>query len=637
MADLAKLVVRLEAETAKYQAELEKAKRQLGKFDSDASALVKRIGATVATAAVAAATAFAAMGKAAIDSADKLNKLSQSTGVSVESLSQLKYVAELSDVSLEDLSTSLARLSRTAEGAAQGQKSQAEAFARLGISATDAKGQLKGTEELLLDIAEQFSQYQDGAAKAALAQDLFGRSGANLIPFLNQGRDGIEALKREADALGLTLSAEAAQAAEEFNDNLTRLKAVTQGIVNQLVQEMLPTLQAFSANAVDSAARSESLRAAVALLGGAFKVFVSAGVAVVSTFQQIGQAIYTLNVSQFHLLRGEFKLAAEEFTTGFAKIRDNVVGDAETIGRIWGKTVNEVVEGAEKVGGAPKKILGVGVSAESIAEVTVNARKIELSATEQFYQQLGEMTKTAEDQAVSSYYRQQVALQELYTQGRVSLDDYNTRLRATLDEVLPEVEVTAKKITKVVQEQTEVLTEFQLEAARRTQNIIADALTGGFEDGIKGVLRAVAQMLVDITAQIVAADLAKRLFGDMTLSGGMSGGWFGKLLSTGLGMLSGLGGGEAAVAGAAGATFSGPRDSGGRGYPGMAYAIGTKAQPELFVPDTAGEFYPAGEWGNTVNNYFTIQAPVGTVSRQTQAQIAAAAARGAADASRRNN
>lgn len=581
------------------------------------------------------------MGKAAIDSADQLNKLSQSTGVSVESLSQLKYVAELSDVSLEDLSSSLAKLSRTASEAAQGSKTQAEAFARLGISATDSSGALKGTEQLLLDIAEQFSQYEDGAAKAALAQDLFGRSGANLIPFLNQGRAGIEALKREADALGLTLSSDAAKAAEEFNDNLTRLKAVTQGIVNQLIQEMLPVLQAFSANAVDSAARSESLRAAVGVLGIAFKAVATAAVAVVSAFQQIGQAIYTLSVTQFRLLRGEFKLAAEEFTTGFAKIRDNVVGDAATIGRIWGKTVDSVKQGAEEISGAQKKILGFGANADQLAEVTVKARKIELTATEQFYQQLGDLTKTAEEQAVSSYYRQQVALEELYKQGIISVETYNQRVKAAIDEALPELEVSAKKITKVVQDSTNELTEYQLEAARRTQNIIADALTNGFEDGAKGILRAVAQMIVDITAQIVAADLAKKLFGEPTVGGGMKGGFLeglGGLFSKAVGFFSGLGGGagEAATA-AAGANFSGPRDRGGHGSPGMAYAIGTGAQPELFVPSTAGEFYPAGEWGGTVNNYFTIQAPQGTVSRQTQSQIAAAAARGAADAARRNN
>lgn len=599
---------------------------------------MKRIGATVGTAAIAAVAAFAAMGKAAVDSADQLNKLSQSTGVPVEALSQLKYAAELSNLNIDDLSSALARLSRTASEAAQGSKSQADAFRRIGLSAKDSSGHLKSTDELLLEVAEQFSQYQDGVAKAALAQEIFGKSGAQLIPFLNQGREGIDALRKEADALGLTLSSDTARAAGEFNDNLTRLKGVVQGVVNQFVREMLPALEAFSASSVESAKRTEFLKGAVVVLGAAFKALVTAGVIVISTFQQIGQAVYSLAMVQFNVLRGNFREALEEFKSGSAAIRDNIAGDAETIKKIWSGTSESVGESAAKIQRDQKKILSFGSGADQLAEITVKARKIELSATEQFYEQLNELTKTSEEQTISSYYRQEAALKELYKQGEISAQTYNERVKAALDEALPTLEVAAKRITKEIQDQTNSLTEFQLEAARRTQNIIADALTNGFKDGAKGILKAVAQMIADITAQIVAADLAKKLFGDQLVGGGTSGGWIGALFSAAAGIFAGGGGtGTATAAASAASSFSGPRDHGGRGYPGVAYAIGTGAQPEMFVPDTPGMFYPAGEFGVTVNNHFTIEAPQGTVSRQTQSQIAAAAARGAAAASRRNN
>ena len=121
--------------------------------------------------------------------------------------------------------------------------------------------------------------------------------------------------------------------------------------------------------------------------------------------------------------------------------------------------------------------------------------------------------------------------------------------------------------------------------------------------------------LLDIESELasmVAKDLVGRLFKNM--GGGGTGGFF------------------SAVIGA----FS-SRDSGGRGQAGMPYAIGTGAQPEVFVPDTAGTFYPKGAgMGQTVHNNFTINAPAGTVSRATQAQVAAAASRGVDMARRRN-
>ena len=82
------------------------------------------------------------------------------------------------------------------------------------------------------------------------------------------------------------------------------------------------------------------------------------------------------------------------------------------------------------------------------------------------------------------------------------------------------------------------------------------------------------------------------------------------------------------------------RDIGGRAMPGQPVMIGTGAQPELFVPDAPGRFIPADKLGgDTVENNFnfTIQAPTGTISRATQQQIAAAAARGISEANRRNN
>jgi len=187
--------------------------------------------------------AFAALVKGAIDSADELNKLSQKIGISVEALSTLQFAAQLSDVGLDTLKTGLKGLSANLTEARAGLGEGAALFQALGISVEDSAGNLKSSDTILLEIADRFASFEDGATKTALAVKLFGKSGMDMIPFLNQGSSGIRALMQEAERLGLKLSTETAQAAEAFNDNLTALKASTSGLGISLATELLAPLR----------------------------------------------------------------------------------------------------------------------------------------------------------------------------------------------------------------------------------------------------------------------------------------------------------------------------------------------------------------------------------------------------------
>lgn len=177
---------------------------------------------------------------------DEFFKLSQKTGVSVEALTALDYAAKLSDVSTEGLTKALQRLSVALfdsrfEGGEGG-----KALKSLGVAATDASGQIRPTEQVLLDLAEKFADMPDGADKAALAMKLFGKEGLSIIPFLNQGREGITALMEEAQRLGLVMSEDVARASEVFNDNLTRLSAIFEGVQRQIGAAVIPVLADFT-------------------------------------------------------------------------------------------------------------------------------------------------------------------------------------------------------------------------------------------------------------------------------------------------------------------------------------------------------------------------------------------------------
>ncbi len=177
---------------------------------------------------------------------DEFFKLSQKTGVSVEALMALDYAAKLSDVSTEGLTKAMQKLSIAMfdsqfEGA-EGSK----ALKALGVTATDTAGQMRPTEQVLLDLADKFAAMPDGADKAALAVKIFGKEGLAIVPFLNQGREGIAGLMEEAQRLGLVMSEDVARASEVFNDNLARMSAIFEGVQRQIGAAVIPVLADFT-------------------------------------------------------------------------------------------------------------------------------------------------------------------------------------------------------------------------------------------------------------------------------------------------------------------------------------------------------------------------------------------------------
>ena len=177
---------------------------------------------------------------------DEFFKLSQKAGVSVEALTALDYAANLSGVTAERLGKAVQKLSIAMFDSQFGGAEGSKALKALGVSATDTAGQLRPTEQVLLDLADKFARMPDGADKAALGIKLFGEEGIALLPFLNQGRAGIKALMEEAQRLGLVISEDVARASEVFNDNLARMSAIFEGVQRQIGVAVIPVLADFT-------------------------------------------------------------------------------------------------------------------------------------------------------------------------------------------------------------------------------------------------------------------------------------------------------------------------------------------------------------------------------------------------------
>jgi hypothetical protein len=224
-------------------AQIENLDRALGKTNKEATGLSGTfsrlkgatagiggaLGALVPAAGIAGLTA---MGKRAIDAADNLNDLSQRTGVAVPILSKFGAAAEDSGSSIDEVAKAMGRLSR---GIVDPASKTNEALKAIGISSTDAQGKIRGVDAIMLDLADKFAKLPDGAQKTALAMELFGKSGMNLIPMLNGGRDALS-------QYSATIDTEMAQAADKFNDALNGIARSIAGPFNEAVTALLPYL-----------------------------------------------------------------------------------------------------------------------------------------------------------------------------------------------------------------------------------------------------------------------------------------------------------------------------------------------------------------------------------------------------------
>lgn len=235
------LAVKIGADANQLISELGRADKALGKH-GESYAAASKLAAGFVTAAVLAATAIAVATKAALTNADAVHKAAQAAGMATQAFSEYAYSAGLSGISTEQLSTSLSKLNRGIVDAANFTGGASRAFQALGINVRNSDGSLKSVDQIMNEVADKFSQMEDGVGKSALAIEMFGRAGAQMIPMLNQGSRGLKEMREEAKLLGATIDSETGKAAEQFNDNLTRLATVSRGYANQLMKELLPAL-----------------------------------------------------------------------------------------------------------------------------------------------------------------------------------------------------------------------------------------------------------------------------------------------------------------------------------------------------------------------------------------------------------
>jgi hypothetical protein len=241
---LGTLTIDLAANLAGLESDLGRARRVWESNARKYEQMAVKIGKSIAAAAGPAV--IAGLTKAAIDNADAMYKQSQITGVQIGELSKLAHAGKGADVEFSDLTGALGKFNKGIVAAAEGTGAQAEAFNVLGINIKKSDGSLKTTNELFGEVAQSFTYFEDGARKSSIAQDLFGKSGAALIPLLNGGKQGLKAAGDELERVGGVLDEKTGKAAEKFNGNIHALNTSIAHMGTIIARDTIEPLSEFS-------------------------------------------------------------------------------------------------------------------------------------------------------------------------------------------------------------------------------------------------------------------------------------------------------------------------------------------------------------------------------------------------------
>lgn len=353
------LLYRLRADGTQLTRELKRGSKQFDSFGKRARATLGKIGGLLAGSAITGGVAK--FTQDAINGIDRLQKFADTAGLAAEDIAGIQLAADLGGQSIERVVDGIGDLSQKMD---QG----ADIFDRYKINVRDTTGALRPTIDVVKDIADEIQKLGPGAQATSLAMQTFGGAGRELLPTLLQGADGIERMREEADRLGLTFDEKTGRAAEEFNDNLTRMNRGFQGIFRRLASDILPILNSYSRELLQSSTQTGTLTRVSKGLAGGLRVLLSVAEGVAFTFAAIGTTIGAVGAVFAESVTGFVKEASESFGALGRSIKAVMEGDFTTASQILDQNLDGMVERAQASQGRLRNIWEQwGADIESLA------------------------------------------------------------------------------------------------------------------------------------------------------------------------------------------------------------------------------------------------------------------------------
>lgn len=246
------LSIELILESKSFTTQMQKVNDAFAKTNSDLQKFGKsmqKVGASFAAVGGAITAALGVAVKSLANAADVADDTAKRTGLTVEAVQELGYVAKMTGSNLATVEVALRTMQKGLTDSGTDSAAFTSALETLGLSLAELRAM--NPQAQFDALSQAIAGVTDPSQRASLAMTVFGRAGTALLPMLAEGADGIAKLKDEAHKYGYVMSQEVAEAGSNFNDNLDRLKGSLGGLAQQVVAGLLPTLNSLVKCAAD--------------------------------------------------------------------------------------------------------------------------------------------------------------------------------------------------------------------------------------------------------------------------------------------------------------------------------------------------------------------------------------------------
>jgi hypothetical protein len=537
---IGRIVVRLTADSAQFIAGMRVSERQVRQF----AGAVARYARTAALAFTAAMTAMTVR---AMREVDQLAKLSDQLGIATETLAGYDLRARLTGTTLEQVTNAQNRFSRVVVDASRGLKTATDALGMLGLSYREL---LNLTPEQQMErLADAIKGIENPTLRAAAAQQIFGRAGAQLLNFLRDGSAGLREAKDEATAFGVAVSRQVAARIELANDSLTKMNAASRGLGATIASELSPFIHAAATAFINAAKKSDGFRDSVknmvdnVVRGAGYVADAWRGVRVVFNGLLLG----------IQAVRFAFLAVLDSIVTATNRALN---GLQERIRR-WAVIISTIPGPQASFASGLLGLLGDPEKTESRLREMLDSAGKAVADAERIFREL--------------------AMQDLPSGGILEwVDAMRARFDALAEAIAdkaPDIVANFDEMEEAAAQTFRNMTTFSEQAARNMQNALADFLFDPFDKGLKGML----QGFINVIRRMIAESAALKILGDGTS------GFFASILS-GLGLPNIPG-----------------RATGGPMMSGKPYMVGEHG-PELVIPNTASRVSASGGGVTVVQN-----------------------------------
>lgn len=355
--------------------------------------------AMIAAAAAGAAYAGLRLAQQSLDNADAMGAAALKANMAVEEYSALAYVASQSNTELGSMTTGIRMLNKAM---AEGERTEAGfALQSLGIASRDANGELRPTIDVLYDMSDAFMTSSNDANKTEYAMRILGKSGVEMVPFLNQGSASMKNMMSQAQQLGLVITDDFANSADAVNDNLSTLSQVVGGSVNVAMATLSPTIEAVTGRLVDLATTGNVAKEAGETIATAMQLLMSAGIGVVGAFKTVGDMLGGIFASIALAAQGEFRQAWAALDATGNDVAANITTTFTEVGKVWDENAQAADRSAARQVGALRNISTAlaekkeaDVAAKDAAKAAEEAEQARIDSITESLEKLGTVLDT---------------------------------------------------------------------------------------------------------------------------------------------------------------------------------------------------------------------------------------------------